>query len=163
SGGAGIFVFAPPTTTARATVRNSIIAGNTGFAGPADVSGTLTSQGHNLIGAGGMGYTSTDPVGTAAFPLHPPLEPLGDYAALPPPARRRRPRTRPDHLAHPAAPPPPAHLRLPRVALAFIDIAAVEPQPAEMMNRPPPDVAISGPGRAVRGQPLEFAGRFTDP
>src|SRR5262249_22081364 len=30
-------------------------------------------------------------------------------------------------------------------------------------NRPPTDVIISGPARGVRGQPLEFAGSFTDP
>jgi hypothetical protein len=60
--------------------RNTIIAGNTGSGSP-DVSGSLTSQGHNLIGdgSGGSGYVDTDLVGTRSDPIDPQLEPLGDY------------------------------------------------------------------------------------
>jgi hypothetical protein len=57
------------------TARNTIVAGNA-----TDVSGTLTSQGHNLIGdgTGGAGFTDTDLVGTADAPIDPLLGPLQD-------------------------------------------------------------------------------------
>jgi hypothetical protein len=53
-----------------------VIAANT----PTDVSGTLNSQGHNLIGkgAGGSGYDPTDLVGTSQNPIDPLLGPLQD-------------------------------------------------------------------------------------
>jgi len=59
--------------------RNTIIAGNTGSGSP-DVSGSLTSQGHNLIGdgSGGSGFVATDLVGTSASPVDPKLGPLQD-------------------------------------------------------------------------------------
>jgi hypothetical protein len=72
--GGGIFSLFGTRTT-----RNTIIAGNTAPNNP-DVSGTLVSQGHNLIGdgAGGTGYDSTDLVGTATNPIDPRLGPLQD-------------------------------------------------------------------------------------
>ncbi len=63
-------------------VRNSIIAGNPGV-GDSDLSGTMTSQGHNLIGKsdGSNGFTNGsngDQVGTSATPLNPQLAALAD-------------------------------------------------------------------------------------
>jgi hypothetical protein len=60
-------------------MRNTILAGNAAPSAP-DLSGTVTSQGHNLIGdgTGGSGYVSTDLVGTAANPIDPKLGPLQD-------------------------------------------------------------------------------------
>jgi hypothetical protein len=60
--------------------RNTIIAKNTSTQGP-DVSGSLTSQGFNLIGnRSGATITPTtgDQIGTAAAPLNPMLGPLQD-------------------------------------------------------------------------------------
>jgi hypothetical protein len=64
---------------AMATLRNSILAGNTASVAP-DLSGGVTSQGHNLIGdgTGGSGYGDTDLVGTAENPIDPLLGPLQD-------------------------------------------------------------------------------------
>jgi hypothetical protein len=58
------------------TLANTIVAGNGG-----DVSGAVTSQGHNLIGAtdGSSGWVSSDLTGTSARPLNPMLDPLGSY------------------------------------------------------------------------------------
>jgi hypothetical protein len=63
------------------TLANTLVAGN----GPTtaespDVSGTVTSSGHNLIGAtdGSTGWTSTDLTGTAAAPLVADLGVLAD-------------------------------------------------------------------------------------
>jgi hypothetical protein len=71
-GGVDAFSGTPP-------VANTILAGNTAPSAP-DVSGTLNSQGHNLIGdgTGGSGYDPTDLVGTADFPIDPKLGPLQD-------------------------------------------------------------------------------------
>ena len=56
---------------------NTIVAGNTAPSGP-DVLGTMTSQGHNLIGdgAGGSGFVASDLVGTSAVHLDARLGPL---------------------------------------------------------------------------------------
>jgi hypothetical protein len=58
-------------------IGNTIIAGNSAPTGP-NVSGTVTSQGHDLIGdgTGGSGFAPTDLVGTAANPIDPRLGPL---------------------------------------------------------------------------------------
>jgi predicted outer membrane repeat protein len=72
--GGGIFNFDA------ATIRNTIVALNTGDFGP-DVSGIFTSSGFNLIGIGdgSTGFTATgDQVGTAASPIDPVLGPLAD-------------------------------------------------------------------------------------
>jgi parallel beta-helix repeat protein len=74
--GAGLYVAAGPLV-----VRNTIVAGNTSATGSAaDVSGSLTSQGHNLIGDGdgGSGYAATDLVGSADNLIDPKLGPLAD-------------------------------------------------------------------------------------
>jgi hypothetical protein len=76
--GGGIF-----NNAGTANVRNTIIAGNTGGAGP-DVFGPFTSQGHNLIGKndGSTGFpvgnpnVNNDLVGANAAPLDPLLDPL---------------------------------------------------------------------------------------
>jgi hypothetical protein len=67
---------------AQVQIRNSIIALNTASSGP-DLSGTMTSQGHNLIGKsdGSTGLTNGvngDIVGTIAAPINPLLGPLAN-------------------------------------------------------------------------------------
>jgi hypothetical protein len=76
SGGGGIDNTAGPQAI---TSRNTILAGNTAPSSP-DVSGTLNSQGHNLIGdgTGGSGFHPTDLVGTSSNPIDPKLGPLQD-------------------------------------------------------------------------------------
>jgi hypothetical protein len=61
------------------SIQNTILAGNNAPSS-ADLSGSLTSLGHDLIGIGdgGSGYAATDLVGTAASPLDPLLGPLQD-------------------------------------------------------------------------------------
>jgi hypothetical protein len=61
------------------TAVNTIFAGNAASSGP-DLSGSLVSQGHNLIGdgTGGSGYDPTDLVGTSDNPIDPKLGPLQD-------------------------------------------------------------------------------------
>src|SRR5262249_60331773 len=70
------------------TTRNTIVAGNISSDAP-DVSGSLTSEGHNLIGngTGGSGFADSDMVGTSADPIDPQLEPLGDYGGPTPTMR----------------------------------------------------------------------------
>ncbi len=60
---------------------NTIVAGNISRAGKPDVFGTLHSLGYNLIGVddGVTNWMATDQVGTAANPLDPGLDVLGDY------------------------------------------------------------------------------------
>lgn len=60
-------------------IQNTILAGNSASTA-ADMNGLLNSLGHNLIGIGdgGMGFTDTDLVGTAASPLDPELGALQD-------------------------------------------------------------------------------------
>ena len=61
-------------------VKNTIIAQNTAATGP-DVFGSFASGGYNLIGngTGSTGFTAVgDPVGTAAAPIDPLLNPLAD-------------------------------------------------------------------------------------
>ena len=75
-------------------VTNTIVAGNTATTTGADCSGSLTSQGHNLIGDNsGCSFTPAagDLVGTSASPIDPKLGPLADnggpietHALLPP-------------------------------------------------------------------------------
>ena len=65
-------------------VGNTIVARNTSVSGAADVSGTLTSLGTNLIGnnsglSGMVNGIGGDIVGTLLFPVDPLLAPLGDY------------------------------------------------------------------------------------
>jgi hypothetical protein len=62
------------------TVRNTLVAGNTARSSP-DVSGSLNSQGYDLIGdgTGGSGWTDTDLVGTHDAPINPLLGPLQDH------------------------------------------------------------------------------------
>ncbi len=59
---------------------NTIVAGNTAGTGP-DVSGIITSQGHNLIGKsnGSSGWVASDLTGTVAAPLNALLASLGNY------------------------------------------------------------------------------------
>jgi hypothetical protein len=60
--------------------RNTIIAGNMAFTAP-DYSGTLTSQGYNLVGNGDKAAITPatgDQIGTAASPIDPKLGPLQD-------------------------------------------------------------------------------------
>ncbi len=61
------------------SLQDTIVAGNTAPLGP-DVSGSVHSQGHNLIGNGtdGSGFDPTDLVGTGDQPIDPLLGPLQD-------------------------------------------------------------------------------------
>jgi hypothetical protein len=61
------------------TSKNTLVAGNRATRWP-DVSGSLMSQGHNLIGIGdgGSGYADSDLVGTSGNPIDPKLGPLQD-------------------------------------------------------------------------------------
>jgi hypothetical protein len=74
NGGGGIFHF-----VGTATIRNTIFASNTAPGSP-DLSGSLNSQGHNLIGntTGGSGFAASDLVGTADLPIDPLLGQLQD-------------------------------------------------------------------------------------
>jgi hypothetical protein len=60
-------------------LRNTLVAGNTAATSP-DLSGSVSSLGHNLIGdgTGGSGFIATDLVGTSANPIDPRLGPLQD-------------------------------------------------------------------------------------
>jgi predicted outer membrane repeat protein len=51
---------------------NTIVAGNTASSGSPDVFGTVSTQGHNLVGdgTGASGFDATDMVGTAASPIN---------------------------------------------------------------------------------------------
>jgi hypothetical protein len=62
-------------------VGNTIVAGNTASTSGPDVLGTITSAGHNLVGAtdGSSGWVGSDRTGSAAVPLNPMLAPLGNY------------------------------------------------------------------------------------
>src|SRR5262245_27315145 len=77
----GLTVFRNVTTgdSARAVVRNSILAGNDG--GFPDVAGPVISLGYNLVGQtdGSTGWRSTDLTGTSLSPLDPQLSPLQDH------------------------------------------------------------------------------------
>ena len=59
---------------------NTLIAGNTGSTNSPDVSGAITSRGHNLIGAtnGSSGWLASDVKGTVATPTNALLGPLQD-------------------------------------------------------------------------------------
>ena len=73
--GGGIYAFG----TGPVALRNTIVASNTAPSNP-DVDGSISSQGHNLIGNGNGGgpYSATDLVGTSAHPIDPQLGPLQD-------------------------------------------------------------------------------------
>src|SRR5262249_42937095 len=77
-GGLDIFFNGLTGESARAVVRNTIIAGNNG--GYPDVAGRVLSVGYNLIGQtdGSSGWGATDLTGTSRFPLDPRLGPLQD-------------------------------------------------------------------------------------
>src|SRR6202035_519513 len=64
---------------ARASIANSIIAGNTGQGTGPDVDGAIISLGSNLIGnsTASSGWKPSDLVGTPSHPIDPLLQPLG--------------------------------------------------------------------------------------
>jgi hypothetical protein len=68
-----------------ATLANTIVAGNTATSVQpglgADVEGTFTTQGNNLIGEadGSTGWVASDQTGSLASPLNALLSPLGNY------------------------------------------------------------------------------------
>jgi hypothetical protein len=76
SGAIGGGIYSGPS--GGATLRNTIVAGNTAPSGPDVSGGAISSQGHNLIGdgSGGSGFISSDLVGTSAHPIDPLLGPL---------------------------------------------------------------------------------------
>jgi hypothetical protein len=67
-------------------IRNTIIAGNTAHNFAPDVSGSVSSQGHNLIGdgTGGSGFDPTDLVGMSDNLIAPRLGPLQNNGGLTP-------------------------------------------------------------------------------
>jgi hypothetical protein len=77
-GGGGIYT----DGTGQIRLRDTIVAGNIDHSANSfpDVSGAISSQGHNLIGdgTGGSGYAPTDLVGTSSNPIDPKLGPLQD-------------------------------------------------------------------------------------
>jgi hypothetical protein len=75
--GGGVFL---GPLSAAALIHNTIVAGNQAGASGQDVSGTVGSQGYNLIGTGdgSSGWASTDLLGTDADPIDPRLGPLQD-------------------------------------------------------------------------------------
>ena len=77
-GGVANDLMGVPAMAGTLNTLDALIAGNTATATGPDVSGTLTSQGHNLIGngSGGSGYATTDLVGTSASPINAGLGPL---------------------------------------------------------------------------------------
>jgi len=83
--GGGIYLAPNPASPPILTVRNTIIALNLDYFGGngPDVEGApITSQGHNLIGAGGAGFTNGingDIAGTAADPIDPRLGALANH------------------------------------------------------------------------------------
>lgn len=79
--GGGIFTQAYDTFT----IANSIVAANRPFnpsAAQPDVSGNVSSSGHNLVGIvddGSSGWVGSDFTGSAAAPINPRLSPLGFF------------------------------------------------------------------------------------
>jgi hypothetical protein len=117
-------------------IKNTIVAANvSGFGGP-DVSGTLNSQGHNLIGngTGGSGFADSDMVGTSADPIDPQLEPLGDYGG-PTPTMRPLPTSSAVDAGDNTDAPDTDQRGFDRIVNGIIDIGAVELQPDEFGPR----------------------------
>jgi MBG domain (YGX type)/Right handed beta helix region len=79
--GGGLFIAPYQGYLATLEIGNTIVAGNAAAASGPDASGTLVSQGNNLIGEtdGSAGWISTDLTGTGAQPLNPLLAPLRNY------------------------------------------------------------------------------------
>jgi hypothetical protein len=140
TGGGGIYN--NDGTQSVTNCRNTIIAGNTGSGSP-DVSGSLTSQGHNLIGdgTGASGFVDTDLVGTSDFPIDPQLEPLGDYGG-PTQTMRPLPGSPVINTGDNTDAPNTDQRGFPRIVLDFIDIGAVELQPDEFGSRSPESPVI---------------------
>jgi CSLREA domain-containing protein len=79
SGGGGLWT----SPTGMVNLKNTLVAGNSATTGP-DVSGALTSQGHNLVGNGDGGTglingINNDQAGTTAAPLNALLAALSNY------------------------------------------------------------------------------------
>jgi hypothetical protein len=106
--------------------RNTLDAGN-GAPNAPDLFGSLTSQGHNLIGdgTGGNGYDPTDLVGTSDNPINPKLDPLQDNGG-PTPTMAPLPSSPAIDAGDPTDAPPTDQRGLPRVLDGTIDIGAVE-------------------------------------
>jgi hypothetical protein len=132
------------------TTKNVILAGNSAPTS-SDVSGAINSQGHNLIGdgTGGSDFADTDLVGTAAFPIDPQLEPLGDYGG-PTQTMRPLPGSPVINAGDNTDAPDTDQRGFPRIVLDFIDIGAVELQPSEFGPRSPESLLIAF-GKLVPG------------
>jgi predicted outer membrane repeat protein len=115
--------------------KNVILAGNIAALSP-DIAGLQFSQGHNLIGdgTGGSGFTDTDLVGTAAFPIDVQLQPLSDYGG-PTQTMRPLPGSPVINAGDNTDAPDTDQRGFPRIVLDFIDIGAVELQPSEFGPR----------------------------
>jgi hypothetical protein len=119
-------------------IRNTIIAGNTASSSGPDVSGNITSNGHNLIGnsSGSNGLvngSNGDQVGTSASPINAQLGPLANHGG---------PTQTMDLLfgspaidaGDPTGAPATDQRGLPRISGSTIDIGAVELQQYVVTN-----------------------------
>ncbi len=80
--GSGIYNEKPFDTPITANLGNTIVAANTATGSAPDFSGTITSQGYNLIGNNSgatiTGTTTGNQIGTSANPINPLLAPLAN-------------------------------------------------------------------------------------
>jgi hypothetical protein len=149
-----------------ALIANTIIAGNTASSlssdGP-DVTGSFTSQGHNLIGEtdGSTGWTGTDFRGTTAKPVAADLTPLGDFGG---PTQTMVPYTGSPALGNGSTSLIPAGITTDqrgkaRVVNGQVDIGSVEVQSEPAVKIVAPATQTSVAGRTT----LFKLGSFTDP
>ncbi len=145
------------------TLANSIVAGNTSFAEPVDVGGSIKSLGHNLIGQtdGSSGWIASDLTGTHAHPFDPELSPLGDYGG---PTQTLVPLAGSPAIGAGSVALIPAgnttdQRGFARIVGGKVDIGAVELHDASLITVAPPAVqsVVAGVAASIK------LGSFTDP
>jgi hypothetical protein len=146
----GLFVFRNINTgeSARAVLRNTIIAGNQG--GFPDVSGSVISFGYNLIGQtdGSSGWGTRDLTGTSRNPLDAQLSPLQDNGG--------------PTLTHAPTITSPAHLHGDPSLYGSFDQRGtqrinqvVPPDIGALMFGQPTHLAVLAPDQVVAGEPFD--------